>query len=477
MSKELGEYGEMPWSCRCVVVCVMCALFGCNLPVDQEDDKKPNVLLIVVDTLRADHMSAYGYSRKTSPNFDALADSSALFLQNSTVINRTAPAAVSLATGLYPHTHGTRSNHVKSNMYASEGNLMLAEILKDAGLQTVAYVNQNLLAKKFGMGQGFDLYLNLDSDERVSEMAVDWLANKRDERRPFFMQLWYFSPHWPYVPSTEDLQRFTNSHNHDSRALAEKGMSVNSRAFSDLFDKQEREFLISSYDAEIYGVDHMVGQVIESLRAQNLFENTIVVITSDHGESLEGHGIHFEHGEFFYDETALVPLLIKRPHQTQAEIVDHPSRLIDIFPTVLSLVGLPYISVEGKNLFPTDPSEREHLEQLIAFGENGYRVWSNNRRRYVEGIAGKWRIARTSTSKLIYIPHPEQDIFEFYDIATDPNEQNNLVDDPICSAEIQILKAALFEWIKPEDFADIDPITEEQIPPDVRQRLKSLGYL
>jgi arylsulfatase A-like enzyme len=243
-----------------------------------------------------------------------------------------------------------------------------------------------------------------------------------------------------------------------------------------LYNQAEIDHLIAAYDAEIYAADKEIGIILDYLRDNGLYDNSIIVITADHGESLDEHDYYFEHGEYYYDTTALIPLAIKRPYQNTPALWEYQVRNIDIFPTILGELDLQ-AECEGKNLFPKNVEDERELRSMLAFGENDYNIHSNNTRRYIEGIAGKWRIARSNRWKLIMIPHPENTIYEFYDIVNDPGEERNLIASPEYQNEFQYLKTALLQWIKTEDMYDTEQIPPEQIPDDMRERLRSLGYV
>ena len=436
----------------------------------------PNAILIIVDALRPDHMSCYGYGKNTTPNIDRLAEEAALFSEAVVVFPRTTPSAVSILTGLYPHTHGTRSLYVSGDSYESPGNLNLAEVLLNENYRTAAFLNQNLLHRDSGLRQGFNRYENLIDDLEVTRRAVSWLKKNGGGERPFFLLLWYLSPHWPYNPSRRDRVLFTDQPDERLKELFLRGMDPNQRCFAPIYDQEEIELLISAYDAEIHQSDRAVGVLLDYLRQAGLYRDSLIVITSDHGESLGEHGYFFDHGEYYYDTDARVPLLIKKPGRDKAEKLDFQVRNIDIFPTVLRMLNLSS-DCEGVNLFPETAAGEEAILNLIAFGENDYSLFTANPRRHVEGIAGKWRMARTKRWKLLFIPHPRAPVYEFYDLKNDPGENENLIDDPAYQTRIKELKKKLFSWIKAEDLEKTDSPAVGDIHPATRARLKSLGYL
>ncbi len=437
---------------------------------------RPDVVLIVIDALRPDHMSSYGYAKNTTPAIDRLAREATLFKQAVVVFPRTTPSAVSIMTGLYPHTHGTRSLYVTGDMYETPGNNNLAEILLNENYRTAAFLDQRLLHPNSGLQQGFMTYRNLENDAEVTRQAVSWLERGKDDPRPFFLLLWYLAPHWPYNPLQKDLDLFSADPAYDLSLLFLRGKDPNQRCFSRLYTPEEMGLLISAYDAEIRQSDTAVGGILNYLRGKGLYQDTLIIVTADHGESLGEHDYYFDHGEYYYDTDALVPLIIKRPEQTGGVVVSYQVRSIDIFPTLLGVLGIRAPS-EGVDLFSYGAGKPGGADGLIAFGENDYSMFPNNPKRYLKGIAGKWRMVRTGRWKLILIPHPGENIFEFYDLADDPAETNNLINDPAYRARIEELKKKLFGWIKEGDLRNTDAPQREEIAPSARKRLQSLGYL
>lgn len=457
--------------------CTVIQLFiSASVNYEANAPKNPNVIIVVIDALRPDHLRCYGYGKNTSPNIDRLAKESTLFKACVTVYPRTTPSAVSMLTGLYPHTHGVRNLVIKKEEKRKWSNLTLTRILKNEEYDTGVFSAIDLPMQVFGKDE-LSARATFRSDQKVTEKAISWLKLNRKKRRPFFLMLWLNSPHWPYSPPAEEIKMFTTKKNISLERLIKRGEEEPGlRIFEEMYSQQELEFLISAYDGEIHFADKQVGMLIDYLKGSGLYDNSVIVITSDHGESLGEHGVYFEHGEYYYDTTALVPLLIKKPYQDTKEIIEHQVRNIDIFPTILSMLGVNY-ACEGKNLLPELEEEKKGLEDLLAFGESGHSLWRNNRRRYIKGTAGKWRIARSNRYKLIFIPHPQSNIFELYDIKNDSSEKNNLINDPRYQSEIEYLKGELFGWIKKEDLQNTEEFTTDQVSDDTLESLRSLGYV
>ena len=265
-----------------------------------------NVLLISIDTCRADSLGCYGNSSQATPNVDALARDGVLFKSVITPFPMTLPAHCSMLTGTYPETHGVRANVGR----LGDANVTLAKILRTAGYQTAAFVGGFPLAARFGLNQGFQTYddqfhQGKDGDEperkaeEVSRPAMAWLEEHGDQ--PFFLFLHYYDPHFPYDPPPP---------------------------------------FPSTYAGEIAYVDMSIGTVMDKLRTLGLYDNTLVIVAGDHGEGLGEHG-ETEHGFFIYQSTLHVPLMVRTPKgRVKGSQVDENVSLVNIVPTVLGLAGL-----------------------------------------------------------------------------------------------------------------------------------------
>src|SRR5260221_63771 len=245
-----------------------------------------NVLLISIDTLRADRVSAYGFPRPTTPNIDAVAREGVLFRNVHTPVPMTLPAHVSMLTGTLPPTHGLRDNLVRR---LPEGSMTIAEMLKAKGFTTGAVVSSFVLDRRFGTSQGFDSYddrfqavhkigdLSERKGDEAARVATQWLDQHKG--RPFFFFLHFYDPHEPYEPPEPFASEW-------------KG---------------------HPYEGEVAFADHGVGLVIEKLRELGLYDSTLIVITGDHGEMLGEHG-ELNHGFFIYEGALRVPLVVRVPH-------------------------------------------------------------------------------------------------------------------------------------------------------------------
>ncbi len=393
-----------------------------------------NVVLISIDTCRADHLSCYGYKRPTTPNVDAVARDGVQFQLALTPVPLTTPAHSTMLTGTYPPTHGVRLNNGER---LADSNVTLAEILRDAGYQTAAFVGGFPMDASFGLNQGFDTYdcqfttknekspfAGERTAEEVSRPALAWL--EAHSGKPFFLFLHYYDPHLPYAPPPPYASAYADD----------------------------------PYAGEIAYVDHWIGQVLDRLRALGVYDNTLVIITADHGEGLGERGEN-AHGVFLYQNTVQVPLVIRAPKASNGRQVDGNVSLVDIVPTVLDLAGLKTPpQVEGVTLRRSlesgpmpDTLRPIYCESLEAasFGcspLNGV-------------VEGPWK----------YIRAPRQ---ELYDLKRDSGEQDNVIaKEPQVAGRLRGRLEAMLQEME-SAAPQRGPST---VDPEAVRRLQSLGYV
>ena len=351
-----------------------------------------NVLLITIDTLRADHLGCYGFHLARTPEIDRLAAEGTRFTDAIAAAPITMPAHSSILTGLFPPAHGVRDN----GSYAlSDKAVTLAERLKAAGWRTQAVVSALVLNRRYNLVQGFDGYdddlwsedepkLFMIRDRKAPKTAdrvLKWLAGWAAEkpRRPFFLWVHFFDPHQPYQAPAAEVARSA-----------------------------------TPYDAEIAMVDHAVGRIVDDLRRRGLLDDTLIVLTADHGESLGEHG-EKTHAIFIYDATVRVPLILRQPGAVpRGEVYRGPVRSVDIVPTVLAALKLPGgRETQGVDLLPAvrgaepAPDLPQYSESLLS--EVGF------------GMAPLYGVRRGGW-KWIRAPRPE-----VYDLKKDPHELHNLL--------------------------------------------------
>ena len=392
-----------------------------------------NVLLITLDTTRADHIGAYGYRHGRTPAIDALASEAIRFSRAQTPVPLTLPAHASIMTGTYPTFHGIRNN---GNYFLPPQAETLAEILKRKGYQTAAFVSSFILDSRFGLDQGFDLYSDrmntggdikdLHSERSAGEVFADfdvWFSAAAAAGRPFFCWLHFYDPHLPYAPP----------------------------------EPFKSDPALSPYDGEIANVDLYVGRTLDRLRSRGLYDSTLIVLAGDHGEAFGEH-VETGHGIFCYQETLAVPLLIRIPAERPGVIAD-ATDLVDVMPTILAAVGekIP-AHTEGISLLPLIAGERGREREL--YFESMFAKENMGGAPLTGLLAGDW--------KYIDLPRAES-----YDLNKDPAEKTNLISrEAVRSTR---MKARLTEALKRSRRENVD--TVRSLSPEERRRLDSLGYI
>jgi len=420
---------------------------------------KPNVVVVLIDALRADRLSAHGYAHPTSPEIDALAAGGVDFRAAFSPATWTKPSIASLFTGLHPTEHGLMHLGEADEEGVTTDALprslpTLAQAFRQGGWATVGVVNQVHLQPTLGFARGFEEYLWRRGKRapELNALFADWLA-KADER-PFFAYIHYLDAHWPYDEKPGDLpaDRFGSItyQNPPPRGLAR----VAEWAAKEM-TPHDLAVLSTRYDNEIAWVDRAVGQLVALLEKAGRFEETILVLTSDHGEGFYEHGV-LKHGYAPYEEIARVPLILRLPARwgVPAGPRTTVASVVDLAPTLLDLVGLPPLAgATGRSLAPVVRGEEDPTRQVLIQSEEGWAL-------------------RAADAKLIARP----DRLEFYDLVADPGERRNLAADGCrgrCAelrAELRRLRTALRP--PPSDGGEKGELTGEDV-----EELKSLGYL
>ncbi|MCP4656031.1 MAG: sulfatase [bacterium] len=454
---------------------------------------RSNLLIISIDTLRADHLPSYGYPRETAPALQRIARRGVLF-EAISQRTMTAGSIATILTGTYPPTHGVLDNRE----ILQDGNLSLAEILGDDGYYTLA-ANSNLaVGAGFNFHQGFREYISSETmyEEMLESRHLNDLvlpAFDRDKDRRFFFWLHYKDPHRPYLVPEDYRELYT------SDALA--GMhgehpSPTGRAFGgrekteDYYRNQELDFVIAQYDAEIKFNDESIATVFEKLSEHDLWDDTLVVITSDHGEGLGEHGVYFEHGRTTYDHSARVPLIFYHPKLPGGRRVERPVSLVDLAPTVLELLGVPPPpqmegqSFAGAVLGRDDAPSRSH-HFIIGAHRYGYHTHAvrTESHKLILDVDKRWlpfdalveRAARGwLPARAYHIYRCRRMMRELYDLDEDPEEQVNLVElDPELADR---LTKVLRGWMD-TSYGQRRESVRRDVAPEIDEMLRALGYV
>jgi arylsulfatase A-like enzyme len=392
---------------------------------DELPPNPKNIVLISIDTLRADHLSAYGYGRGTSPAIDRLAGEGVLFEEAYSQSPKTAASHMTIMTGLYPEAHGVRNWEEKDQRRLSDAIPTLATLLRRAGYRTVAYVGGGNVGGGLGFDQGFQIYRRIAGAKpvfRVAALALEELARPAhpSERPPFFLFVHTFETHDPYLPPQRYAKLYTDP-GYDGRIIGSRvklrlvsmgrGWWKRHQAYWARVDREsprDVQHLRDLYDGEIRYTDDQIGGFLERLRSLGLEDETLVVFLSDHGEQFLEHGA-FMHNDV-YQEVLRVPLILRfpgdAPEEGKGRRVREIVRLIDVMPTLLEFVGLPVPDhAQGRSLLPL----------LRGAGDTPRAVFSQWRSKRYESLrAGDWK----------YIRRPSED--ELFNLAEDPMEQRNL---------------------------------------------------
>ena len=445
-----------------------------EVPPLRSQGQRPNVILILVDTLRADHLSSYGYPRQTSPNLDAFAARNLLFTRATSQAGCTYPSANSLLTSRYPTRFLAQEGGF---MGIPEGVTALPEILQAAGYRTMAVsaspIVRNTPSKQNphgGFGRGFEVFNEtcLWRHARCVNREAFRLLNKTTE--PFFLYLHYMEPHGPYHPPEELHQnRFARPYdgldfiakgdpNPIARMLYSKGPKVE-------VTPRDLEHLVDLYDEEIAFFDQELQRLLDRLRAQNRLAETLVVITSDHGEEFLEHG-NIKHCRSAYQSLVGTPLILKLPASLTAgnalaggRRLDLLAQNLDIVPTVVDLLGLapPGSSFEGRSLAPA-------LSELAA----DHPVSAPPALSY--SAQSVYRAVRDERYKLIFSLRKHQ--VELFDLQADPGETQNV--EKQHPEVVRRLWRELRAWM-----ATVEGDGEKSVgaADETEKQLKALGYL
>ena len=424
--------------------------------------------MIVVDTLRPDHLSLYGHPRPTTPRLDRRAERAVVFERAFSTSSWTLPAVASILTGRLPSGHGARSlgdgedaerslaeaieRGAKTFSPLDVATPTLASTLADAGYTTAAITSNPFLDPKFGLDRGFASYDQVPrrKADAVTDAALAWL--REHHRGPFFLFVHFMDPHLPYRPPAELRGRFTaeiDSHGNYSAA----GVRSLRKALPELSAAQ-RAFLEASYDEEILFVDRELERLLKGLDALGAGDSTLVMLTSDHGEEFFEHG-GFEHGHSLYDEVLRVPLVVWETH-AEAGRRELPVSLADLTPTALEALGVRSPTrLEGSSFWP--------------------QILDGNRRSDRRLIAAQGILHGGDQQAIIDWPHKliherELGVFELFDLATDPGERENLAtEEPAAVDSLRRAARLLRETERSGEALELDATTLEE--------LRALGYI
>ncbi len=397
---------------------------------------RPNIILITLDTVRADHLACYGYTEIQTPTLDALAHDGVVFERAISQVPLTWPSHAAILTGTYPFQNGVQD--FTGQPLAPEFH-SVAQALKQHGYATGAVVSAFVLDRSWGLNRGFDFYDDAFSaetfqkkdiglvDRRAAESvshAIAWV--KKTPHRPFFLWLHLYDPHSPYDPPEP-------------------------------FRTQYKDHL---YDGEIAYADHELGRLVTFLKQNHIYDHTLIAFLSDHGESLGDHGEH-EHGFFVYNSTVHIPLIVKPPAGSgiRPSRVARPVETVAVAPALLQAVGIK------------DPIEKQFHSHGL-FGSEAEKEDSGYSETFYPFSSFGWSpLHALETARYHYIEAPEP---ELYDVVADPAEKNNLA--PQQSATVAVLKDKVATLLREKPFTAV-PGQASNLSPDATEKLRALGYV
>jgi arylsulfatase A-like enzyme len=463
--------------------------------------KRPNIIFIVLDSLRADHVSCYGYNRRTTPNIDMLSNEGIVFKNAISPGIATTEVHASWFTGLYLPEHGIHSGNKR---YINRNLKVLPEILKKEGYKTVAFSDNPYVSRNTGMDRGFGEFYdtgNFDTKfsdrlsdrvinkilkainygyleyskkyrvERVIDKIIEWLKHKKDSN-PYFLFSLIIDTHIPHFPPLRYRRRFLKNVISEEKIRIVNSSPVKVLSGEVSLSTSDYEILKDLYDANISFVDDQLNRLFREIRSYKFADNTMLIITADHGDQFGEHGL-IGHSMSLYDTLIKVPLIIWYPMKiTDSIVYNHQVQTIDLFTTILKnadidvhennngRIGADLIGIGKKNISNNTP----------AFVEHGF--WKHEKLMNHPMNYKKWCI-RTNSFKLI---KSENNKNEFYDLVRDPGETMNLIEKDIPE---RIGMEKVLDKIKSDLHMRVHEDLEKKIKTDAdfEERLKGLGYM
>jgi arylsulfatase A-like enzyme len=461
---------------------MLMSLGACHSEQSREPKAKPNIILISIDTLRADHLGCYGYERKTSPHIDAFAESGLIFRNARSHSNWTAPSHMSMFTGLFPSVHGIWE-------YSDPGTLApeiptFPEILQANGYATGAYTGGGYVSARYGFDRGFDIYRSegmfTRNFDRAMRFARKWISTQLKKQQPYFLFLHTYQVHEPYNPP-DAYKGFAaeytpidklNADDRWSKATIENWPRWIADAAS---DSKFLPTVIGLYDGEIRSVDDGLGRLFEFLKSKNAFENTLIVITSDHGEAFLEHAeFPFGHHSLF-DEILRVPLIMHTPSSlglAAATSLTTNVGHVDLAPTMLAVAGIevPSGTFQGRSLL----SDVKAAKATTVKPQDFFAERAADRHP-----APSWIVGGDAQKKCSVRNPDTSPVDAYFDLLNDPMEAHDLAPDPARSDELSRCRDALLK--RRADNLDVAastgrPVETPEMSEEEKAQLRALGY-
>ncbi len=448
-------------------------------------DRPSNLIVISVDTLRADHMSLYDYPRRTTPRIDAFAETAVTFDRARAPWPKTVPSMVSMFTSRPPHVTGVMFG--SRDQYIRDEELLLAEIASQQGVTTGAVISNAVLGAATNFGQGFHDYIETYKmlegasgfrADTVTSFAAQWLEGRRADE-PFFLWVHYVDPHATYAPPSEYAAPFFDDALYDDTQLrlnddTNFNSGVAGRYWRRNGGQRELGWYVANYDGEIAYTDAEVGRLLDVIAERGLLSNSVIVFTADHGESLGEHNYFFEHGWYPYNATAWIPFLVYWPGLPEPGLkIAYPVSLINLVPTIVDLMGWQISEPDrlfGRSLVPVLVGEQDRVDDYVVVeaGEGGLR--EDEFLRAIED--GRW--------KLVHVPNEsyqrgmQRMPYELYEVRADAMETNNVVDE---HPELVALMKGLLERRLTDAASGRVETQQPNYSQEELENLRSLGYI
>lgn len=455
-----GGKGRVPVFAVCALAVLIAAgatfMSACSDDVEGEY----NVILVSIDTLRQDHVGCYGYGKETSPSVDLFSRDAVIFRDAVAQAPSTEPSHASIFTSLIPSHHGAL--FARKQKLPDEA-VTMAEMLKEEGFRTASFNGGAQMSERWGFGQGFDIYesyrgkIEQENFRQKVKKSIAWLDESGGD--PFFLFLHTYEVHHPYTPDRDRLALFDAGYAGSLPDEISVDLLKEVNKGERLISEEDQQHIINAYDAEISSVDEAFGELLRYLKDRGLYDRTLIIFTSDHGEEFGEHGFWGWHSHTVYDELLKIPLIVKFPFSKYASMeVGTQTRSIDILPTILDVLRIP----------PLDHFEGRSLAALLENGE--FPEYAISEQDMPEGH--QTTSIRTGGMKFLSMDGGRK---EFYLLESDPEERNNLV----TSGEHSTLVTGLAEQLEEALLSRDGPDGEEAAPLDeeAEERLKALGYL
>jgi len=440
--------------------------------------KKSNVILVSIDTLRADHLGSYGYAKETSPALDSLTQDSAIFLNTFATSAWTLPSHASMLTSLFGFNHQIYYNDER----IGPSLVTLADVLRQNRFFCAAFAGGVYVGSRYGFSKGFDSFSEREGDfsvpdsaERAFQAVTEWIGQNQDQN--FFLFLHTYQPHSPYDCPAPLNSMFLG---HDSKLQKVNILDYlggREGIFKPL-SEQERQDIIDLYDGEIrYADERLIKPLLSRLKELGLYDRTMVIVTSDHGEEFFDHG-GWEHGHTLYNELLRVPLIMKFPgSKFRGKRIESIVSLVDVMPTILEEMGIDdkNLGLDGRSLHPL--LRGESREDRVFFADRKSHVTDANTWQRVTLNEGRMKLILNkvfSPQELTFYryPPPPTPPVELYDLGEDPAEKKNIADKHAeLARRLTAQMDGLFKNARPRQSA------KTKISKELEDQLRALGYI